>query len=282
MASDTPNDGWDEFWANYDDLRSGIGRSSAVNVNAARLTQEANQVVQRYFRQVRPNLLSLRIEPQELESLDHGMHDLLRLAQGRNARSSYVRILRNIGRQRSQMASLRESHLGEAVARGAPSHSEAHSETERQIIGTLRTMLPNAGASYQQGILDLKAGSRLSWRGTAVELREVLREVLDHLAPDADVMSEPTFKLEKDRFGPTMKQKAAFVLRSRGLSETDRRAPQDAIGIVDALTASFVRSTYERGSASTHGAPAREAVQRLKMYVDVALIELLQTTRPRK
>jgi len=74
-----------------------------------------------------------------------------------------------------------------------------------------------------------------------------------------------------------MRQKATFVLRSRGLSQTSRRAPQDAIAVVDERTASFVRSTYERGSASTHGAPEKNEIERLKMYVDTVLMELLET-----
>ncbi len=74
-----------------------------------------------------------------------------------------------------------------------------------------------------------------------------------------------------------MRQKAGFVLRSRELSGTSRRAPQDAIAVVDELTASFVRSTYERGSASTHGTPEGREIERLKMYVDTVLMELLET-----
>jgi hypothetical protein len=75
-----------------------------------------------------------------------------------------------------------------------------------------------------------------------------------------------------------MRQKAQFILRSRSVSATGRKAPQDAVSIVDELTASFVRSAYERGSASTHGAPTRQDVQRLKMYVDTVLVELLEAT----
>ncbi len=111
-------------------------------------------------------------------------------------------------------------------------------------------------------------------------MREVLREVLDHLAPDDVVAQEPGFKLERDRIAPTMRQKATFVFRSRGLSTSSRRAPQDATAVVDELTAAFVRSTYERGSASTHGSPSRDEVEKLKMYVDTVLMELLETSGP--
>jgi hypothetical protein len=74
----------------------------------------------------------------------------------------------------------------------------------------------------------------------------------------------------------TMKQRASFVLRSRGVPETARKAPQEAVSIVDELTAAFVRSTYQRGSVSTHGSPTLDEVEPLKRFVDVALADLLE------
>src|SRR5207244_10022101 len=114
-------------------------------------------------------------------------------------------------------------------------------------------------------------------------LREVLRELLDHLAPDQAVVSQKGYKPEKDltgrdRSGPTMRQRASFVFLSRGLSASKRKTPQDALGIVDELTAAFVRSICDRGSGSTHGAPSRGDIEKLKMYVDIALVELLETS----
>lgn len=272
-------DPWDQLWSDVEALRSAIGRAQAVNVNASRLRSEAQGVVHLYFREVRPKLLELRIGEEELGATDGEMQALLQLAQGRNAKTSYVRVLRNIRRCRSQLAAFRERRLSEAAVR-SPQATGVYSDTEERILGTLKAMLADAAASYEQAIIDLRSGTRVSWRGTAVEFREVVREVLDHLAPDDAVMNEPHFRLERDRIAPTMRQKASFVLRSRDLSGTSRRAPQDAIAVVDELTASFVRSTYERGSASTHGAPGKQEVERLKMYVDTVVMELLETSRP--
>jgi hypothetical protein len=249
-----------------------------VNVNASRIRTQAQEVVQLYFREVRPELLELGIGEEDLGATDGEMQALLQLAQGRNAKTSYVRVLRNIPRGRYPLAAFRERRLGEAALR-SPRATGVYSGTEQRILGTLKAMLPDAAASYEQAIIDLRAGTRVSWRGTAVEFREVVREVLDHLAPDEAVVNETGFRVERDRIAPTMKQKASFVLRSRDLSGTSRRAPQDAIAVVDELTASFVRSTYERGSASTHGAPEKRQVERLKMYVDTVLMELLETSR---
>jgi hypothetical protein len=116
----------------------------------------------------------------------------------------------------------------------------------------------------------------LSYRGTANELRETLRETLDHLAPDKDVEAGQGFKFEKNQVKPTQKQKVRHILRSRGLKETARKAPEASALLVDELTASVTRASYERGSLSAHIASNAREVRQLKMYVDSVLAELLE------
>jgi hypothetical protein len=271
MADDL--DPWDGLRSRIDALKIAISKSKAVNVNAATLRDDAQDTVQQYFRRARPDLIALGIAEAELATVDGEMQSLLALAQGRNLKRSYKRVLQVIGREYPRLSSLRERRLGDTAS--ASRTQAAQSDGERRIINTLEKMLPHAAKSYGQALSDL-GGARLSWRGTAVELRELVREVLDHLAPDDAVMKETGFKLEKDRRAPTMKQKASFILRARGLSSTSRKAPQDAISVVDELTATFVRSAYDRGSASTHGTPEKADVERLKMYVDLVLTELFE------
>src|SRR5438105_365824 len=87
--------------------------------------------------------------------------------------------------------------------------------TERRIIHTLSSILPTTAASYVQCLIDLGGAPRRSYRGVAHEMREVLRETLDYLAPDRDVMAEANFKLEMGMSKPTQRQKALYVLRKR-------------------------------------------------------------------
>jgi len=112
-------------------------------------------------------------------------------------------------------------------------------------------------------------------RGTAVELREALREVLDHLAPDSEVIGMVGFKFDADQAKPTMRQKARFILRSRGYPDAATKAPEDAAAVVDELVAALVRSVYQSGAFTTHVASAQSRVKQLKMYVDTILAELL-------
>jgi hypothetical protein len=137
-------------------------------------------------------------------------------------------------------------------------------------------MLPREALAYRQVLQDLTAQSRFSYRGTATELREVVREVLDHLAPNEAVMRSSGFKLEKDRRAPTMKQKARFILKARGLGESSRSAPENSVELLEEQIASLTRSVYDRGSVSTHNVTVKAEVLSFKAYADAVLAELLQ------
>jgi hypothetical protein len=147
---------------------------------------------------------------------------------------------------------------------------------ERLIIDTLVRILPAAAASYEQCLLDLGEVSRRSYRGIAHELREILRETLNYLAPDAEVMAQTGFRLEPNTTRPTQKQKALFVLRKRGLSREEISAPELTISMVEELGASITRTAYSRGSKNAHTVSSGAEVRQLKMYVDAVLGELLE------
>jgi hypothetical protein len=148
--------------------------------------------------------------------------------------------------------------------------------TERRIIDTLSAVLPAAAASYEQSLVDLGGAPRHSYRGVAHEMREVLRETLDYLAPDVDVMAEANFRLEKGMTRPTQTQKALYVLRKRRLSREAMRAPELTVSMVDELGAAIARSTYMRGAKGAHGFASAQEVRTLKGYIDAVLGELLE------
>jgi hypothetical protein len=147
---------------------------------------------------------------------------------------------------------------------------------ERLIIKTLAAILPAAAASYEQCLIDLDDVRRRSYRGVAHELREVLRETLNYLAPDADVMAEPGFKTEGDATRPTQKQKALYVFRKRKLSREEMSAPELTISMVDELGAAITRTAYTRGAKDAHTMSSVSDVRQLKMYIDAVLGELLE------
>ncbi len=269
------SDSWDSLWEAFDHVRDSLKRSHAERVNSKELRLEAKELVQKYFRAARPSLVQLGAE-QAVAPLDELMQELLRLTNGRNSRRGYLDTLAAIGRLRPDLELRREMLMGAATGtpiRTAPTRGSA---IETAILQTLDALIPSAAASYHQAARDLGMSERRSYRGSAVELREVLREVLDHLAPDDAVMKSAGFALEKDKTRPTMKQKARFILKSRGSSGGSRSTAEESVTVIEESTASLARSVYERGSLSTHVATTRREVLQLRLYLDAILAELLE------
>jgi hypothetical protein len=148
-------------------------------------------------------------------------------------------------------------------------------KTENLIAKTLLRIVPAAASSYEQAVIDLAEVGRRSYRGVAHELREVLRETLNYLAPDAEVMAAPNFKLEEDREKPTQRQKALHVLRKRNLSKEETSAPELTITLVEELSARITRDAYTRGAKGAHTLSSAAEVRQLKMWIDAVLSELL-------
>ena len=110
----------------------------------------------------------------------------------------------------------------------------AKSASSQSVVVT-RTAIYPSFELYNQALVDLGGENRLSWRGPAIDLHEALRETLDHLAPDASVMDQPSFKLEKGVSAPTMKQKVRFILRKRGVLKNATKSPEAATRLLKRL-----------------------------------------------
>jgi hypothetical protein len=264
-------DNWDDLRSSVNQLEKSISGSKATHINTQSLKDAAKRLVQRYFRVVRPELEGIGIDEAELTAADSEMQALLGLANSRNRKSSYVAVLRNARTQFDELELARELRLGQMRA-----HTPVQSAVETQILEILSQLVPSAGLSYQQALNDLQEERRVSFRGTANELREAMRETLDHLAPDGDVKASNDFKLTKGQTKPTQKQKVRYILRSRGVSGTARQTPEATASLVDELTASVTRASFERGNLSAHIASTEQEVRQLKMYVDSVLAELLE------
>jgi hypothetical protein len=148
--------------------------------------------------------------------------------------------------------------------------------TERLITETLLRIVPAAAGSYEQCLLDLGGQRRRSYRGVAHELREVLRETLNYLAPDVEVMASPGFKREEAQDRPTQRQKALHILRKRKLSREEMSATDLTVSMVEELAAKITRTAYTRGAKDAHTFSSGPEVRQLKMWIDAVLGELLE------
>lgn len=147
-------------------------------------------------------------------------------------------------------------------------------DEDGEILKKLEALVPSAARSYKQAILDLGDDKRISFRGPALELREALREILDHLAPDADVMASPVFTQESDKPGPTMRQKVRFILRKKGTQPSSEPPEQAVVALEEALS-KLTRAVYERASKATHIAGERGEVIQIRRYVVTLFHEIL-------
>jgi len=263
----------DSFWSNLREAENPIQRSKAVFVNAESTRESVREVVKSYFSKVRPAISTAGVRETTVESMDFCAQELIRLANGKNRRRTFLKHLKELRTYRPEV----EMAVAQVASEDEKPVIEkrAFSEIEEKILATLRELLPSAALSYQQVLEDFRV-PRISLRGTASELREVLREVLDQLAPDADVASQPNFKLESGLPKPTMRQKALFVLRARDLSRNAMRPAEHSIEMAEELSARMARSVYEKSSIATHVLTNKDEVARVKHYIDGALIELLQ------
>jgi hypothetical protein len=247
-----------------------LAKLTAASVTRVDVLATIRAAVDEYFKAVRPALQQAGLSTADLSGVDACMHEFLEASHKRTLKSVYRRTMKKV---RPALVTMESRLLAAAGSRGAGSVGDA---TDRQIISILQGLVPTAALAYEQALLDMAAGGRLSWRGPATDLRESLRETLDHLAPDAAVTAQQGFKLEANTTGPTMKQKVRYVLRQRGQGRTAIEASEAAVDAVESALGAFVRSVYTRSSVSTHSATGRDEVIRVRDFVRLALSELLE------
>jgi hypothetical protein len=261
---------WHDLCVAFARYLAHLDRVKSVHVNSAQLREETKQLGQRYFRRVRPSLGRLPIDA-ELATLNASFQNLLQLSEGRSTTASYRKNAKRVRKVLPRVTGQIEVHIGDAKSDGS-----GPTQDDLNIITTLTGLVPSAAQSYQQAIADLADPRRVSFRGPALELRETLREVLDHLAPDDAVMKAPGFKMEIGRPKPTMKQKVRFILRARDMNKTESAVPEDATTTIEGMIGELTRSIYDRGSLVTHVAKERRSVIQLKRYVDVVFHDILE------
>jgi hypothetical protein len=201
---------WATWWNELGALDRFLGQGHGALVQTLQTREQAKGAVQHYFRQVRPHLIELSIESAKIEELDSICQHLLKLASTTSRRSTYRKCLRALKDLRNDVETRIEINANPV---GARSSTRLVTATEAAILATLERIIPSTALSYRQVLQDLAEPQRVSYRGTAAEVREVLRELLDHLAPDDDILRSGV-KIEKGLNGPTMKQNSAG--RGRG------------------------------------------------------------------
>ncbi|GAI04118.1 unnamed protein product [marine sediment metagenome] len=254
----------EKFSNNLHEFIKNINKSKAVQVRSKALREQGIALVQLYFRKVKPQIVTHIRNEAVLAELDAEMQHLLILTQRRTKKDIYKKILKSIISHIQKVSVLRELKISQALTEQSANQRISFSHLERGILNTLKQLIPTAALSYEQALVDLNNSDRISFRGTANELRETLRETLDHLAPDTAIQRQNGFTLEKGQTKPTMKQKVRFILKARGLSKTASKVPELSVDMVEERIASLTRSIYDRSSLSSHISSIRTEVLQLK------------------
>lgn len=247
-----------------------VRKIKTKQLNSKQIKDSVRSFVLLYFKTVRPSYLSAGLTDSDLTAVDASTQELLRCTQRSTLVRLYVECLKQL---RADLAELELKIIRPRLTNGAKTQED---KRYLQIVETLGKIVPDAVPSYEQALMDLHDNTRKSWRGTAVELRETLRETLDILAPDENVKAQPGFKLEAGTTAPTMKQKAVFILKTRRATSKQIKGFTDAVDVVEEAIGKFIRSVYDRSSAGTHTSVSRDEALRIRDYVSLALAELLE------
>src|SRR3990172_1144995 len=113
---DEAKDKWESWWERIETFIALLRRSQAVNVNSSTLRDGAKQIVQDYFRLVRPELEHLTLPVDNILSLDDLLQRLLQLSNGQNSKNSYQSVIRELRTARPNVEFERELLIGKGTS----------------------------------------------------------------------------------------------------------------------------------------------------------------------
>ena len=258
------------FIQDIEKARKELNKVEGSQLQSQKRRDDLRLLVERYFSEVRSFVVSEQEQNETIKQIDDDMQELLAQCHKRGLVKRYQQMLKDV---KIHLIALDTQVVSSAAL---DSDSQKLDAVDVQIINTLKAIVPSASLSYHQAIVDLQIDSKLSWRGPATDLREALREALDHLAPDDDVKAMPGYKQDPEIVGPTMKQKVRFLMKSRGASRAIATPAEAAANSIEAAIGTFVRSVYTRSSVSTHTPTDKLEVLRVRDLVRVVLCELLE------
>jgi len=256
-------------------LVSTLRQSRAKLVTLRKERNNIRSVVQAWFGQYRPAFMALLAEDASLIPIDDAFQEMLKLVSAPASRNVYVRHCSSVQKQ------FRETLLV-PLSRAYWSRVPERAPTGRDpaVLRRLAKLDPALADSYEQVVGDLSDKSRKTYRGTAAELREVLRGVLERLAPDDQVKNTDWYK-EARRTGerkedrPTQGERTKFILRQRNKGAAAVEAAESYMESVEERLGHVVRVAYGLASRATHaGAENAEVAQQIR-YVNALLAELL-------
>ena len=169
-----------------------------------------------------------------------------------------------------------KSEVKNKVATGQPKDNDSRlvAADSKQIYDALASVSPQLARSYEQIKNDIEDSSRLSWAGTAHEIREILSHLLRTLAPSDEVEKQNWFKREDGTSGPTQKQRVIYIIKQHDAGSKEKEVVERVVDLEDRL-GTLVRTTYSRASDAAHRIKGRVEVRRILRYFEAFAFDLL-------
>jgi hypothetical protein len=145
---------------------------------------------------------------------------------------------------------------------------------DRRLLDALQEIAEPLANSYLQIVADFEDDGRISWAGTAHEIRELLRKLLEQLAPVDKVEAEPWFKQEANTSGPTQRQRVKYILASQNGDSKQQKVAQD-IELIEDKIGMLVRDVYGRASDAAHRSKSKAEAFKILRYFHAFAYDLL-------
>ncbi|TKB61524.1 MAG: hypothetical protein E8D49_03040 [Nitrospira sp.] len=127
---------------------------------------ELRRLVERYFNEVRPSLVSNQEQDQAIKVIDDLMQELLVICHKRSMAKRYQEILTSAKKSLISLDSQNVATAGRIAVKNGMDF------VDTQIVETLQNIVPSGALSYEQATSDIQTKKRLSWRGPATDFRE--------------------------------------------------------------------------------------------------------------
>jgi hypothetical protein len=144
----------------------------------------------------------------------------------------------------------------------------------QEILNALRSISDSLANSYFQITRDFDDENRISWAGTAHEIRELLRKILEYLAPTKAVITQPWYQKLPSVSGPTQKQRVRYILSLKNGDSKQQKVVQD-IDIINDKIGELVRDVYGRASDAAHRSKSKTEAFKILRYFEAFAYDLL-------
>jgi hypothetical protein len=266
------DDSLDDAPAGFRALERQLASKGVKTTRSAATAGAIRGLHETWMRVYRPRLVTTLGELPAIEAVDL---ELTRL----RSRLGDTLLVRDLRRSLREIAKIIDNEILPAYTgarwseASAPPRERASQSpgVDDPLLGRLDDLHPALARSYRQALNDLADPTRISFLGTAGEIREVLRAVIHTLAPDPEpIKKQPWFKGHDGR--PTQAERIRYIMQQRAEGES---AAIQAADLVDVKVGTLGRDLYERASRAFHAGTERGEVAKIELYVRGVLLDVL-------